>query len=817
MPLGIGTALWAVILPTDTTNMAQNPSFEFGTSDWGTVTAGTIGTTSAFQQFGAWSGSFAPTSSTDCGARLLLGTQLFAGAWTISAYVKGQNAIPYRLAIAARGGASLGSATFTGGGTWARWAFQYTEVGGAAARDIWVTKANSADTGAIYIDAVQVESGSLTTYIDGDQQGGTWTGAQHSSPSARTGQYRGGGSVIALADIGLQVDQMPGAGVMPIEDSAQSYAITDGAQFQRQRAATRTFTLTAKPIVGTSLADFHVTRRTIWDAFKPDLVTNQQPVRFLYVGGQGTVQIDGYYAKGMELGNMDGVIAENAAISFAAYDPYWYTPTQQGTTLAPRVNLGSTNFIVKRSPQGVWGTLGASGTTIQHSTNAMEVRAIAINPAGTVFFGGNWGTVGGTVRTSIAMYYPALNTFGTLDAGTIGVGGAAGTVSALALSPSGTLYIGGRFNVVGGTAILAFCQWNGVNYGSVIGGTISGASADFVRALEYAGNGSLWIAGSITSLNGTTARHLGFWSNGASGTAGSIGGPVLALSQGGDGRMFFGGNFTGIAGQLGSYVGFSKDGALGTLSGGPLSDVVEALATTPSGVEYVGGDFTAPGLRTLSWNGVAYTEQGNGLNGRVWGLLSNAIDNSVIAAGEFTAATDNPLLGCIGQWNSNIWTPYDIDLAGAGLSNGTAFVVAQGGDNTIYVGGRFSGTSTAASVGSIVNNGRSFVYPMLRLRNLSGTADIYQLLNVTTGNIIYFNYKMQPGEITLLTLAPGSRSFQSSFQGNVFGKILPSSNLATWGLLPGRNLISFFSNNDSLEASLFWTPRGASIDSGTIF
>ena len=106
---------------------------------------------------------------------------------------------------------------------------------------------------------------------------------------------------------------------------------------------------------------------------------------------------------------------------------------------------------------------------------------------------------------------------------------------------------------------------------------------------------------------------------------------------------------------------------------------------------------------------------------------------------------------------------------------------------------------------------------MLRLRNLAtGTARVYQLLNTTTGDGIYFNYSMLPSEQMLLTLQPGARSCQSSAFGNVFGQIQPGSNLVTLGLLPDMNYVSFFSDNDSFEASLFWQNRGWAIDSGTI-
>jgi hypothetical protein len=140
-------------------------------------------------------------------------------------------------------------------------------------------------------------------------------------------------------------------------------------------------------------------------------------------------------------------------------------------------------------------------------------------------------------------------------------------------------------------------------------------------------------------------------------------------------------------------------------------------------------------------------------------------------------------------------------------------------DNSLYIAGDFSGLASCAAIGTAVNAGHAAVYPTLRLRNLSasGTARIYQLVNTTTGNGLYFNYTMQPGEQATLILQPGERSFQSSAFGNIFGKILPGSNLASFNLLPGTNYLSFFSDNTSLEASIFWQSRGWSSDGGTVY
>jgi hypothetical protein len=705
-------------------------------------------------------------------------------------------------------------------GNWDQVTCQYTETS-SNNRAVLITARQTGDGTLFYIDGLQVEQGFRTTYIDGDQAGGTWLGGQHVSPSIRSGQYRGGGSVIALADLGLSVDQQLGAGMPPIENSSQSYAVIDGAQYQRTRASARHFTLTVKPIVGTSLADFHVTRRTLIDVFKPDLVTPQQPTRFIYVGGQGTVQADGYYEKGLELGNMDGVIAENAAISFAAYDPYWYAPTQQGTTLAAKVSLGSVNYMARRSPLGAWGTMGqTSGTTIQ-PTGAIPtaIRAFIQNPGGTVFFGGGFGTLAGTRGHHVGMYFPTTNLFGTLQGGTIPF--TDGPVLAFAQNPSGTLFIGGAITSVAGTVAAALIRWTGA-FGTLQGGTI--VTGGNIRTLLYSPFGTLFFGGDFANVQGTAnSKNIAMWA-GAFGTlGGTANNAVLSLAWGLDNRLFLGGAFTNLGGTVGTTIGFWKSGTFGTMnSTNAPAFGVTALGVGPSGQLYEAGDFTIAGggsaLRSAVWNGVQHQPLGGGLGGDSWSLAVDRATGKITYGGAFLTAGSISAPANYAVWNGASWTLPDIAFTGGGFANGTIYAMLQTPDGALYVGGDFSGTTTAAAVGTIINTGRAQVYPTMRIRNLgAGTARLYQLLNVTTGDGIYFNYVMQGGESALLTLQPGARSFQSSAQGNVFGLILPGSNLSTWALLPGTNYVSHFNDGGTVETSFFWTPRSWSIDGGTVY
>ncbi len=806
MPLGIGSALFAVVSPVEKTNLCTNPSGEFGTSGWTFVESAVIGTSSAFQQFGAWSFDVAPGVNGTCGVQSPAFTASNGSAYSVQARVRGVNGITYRMAVANSSGAGFvsgGTLTFTGGGTWHHFSISFTEPTGAS-RTLVVTKNASADVNHFYVDGVQFEQGSITTYIDGDQPGGTWTGAQHISTSTRTGQYRGGGSVIALADLGLQVDQMIGVGMPPIENSSQSYAITDGAQFQRQRAASRQFTLTAKPIIGTSLGDFHITRRTLIDAFKPDLVTPQQPIRFLYVGGQGTVQYDAYYENGLELGNMDGVIAEDAAIKFVGYDPYWYFPTQQGTTLTARTALGSVNYVAARDSLGRWGTLGVAGLTFNAVVRSMAYRLLD----GNIYVGGDFGSAGGTANANyLASYDPSANRFGTLN-GTITTGAQAG-VQSISISPAGSIFFVGSFLGVGGTTSRNVGQYSGA-YGT-LGGSVINVAVDPILTSLHA-NGTFFIGGNYNTIGGTTHQGAGFWTSAGFGTLtnGTVT-KVTAFGWGLDNKLYMAGSFATAGGTANANSVASWNGTFGTLNGG-LAGVgsVLTLAVALDGRIYASGSSSSAANCFNVWNGVQWSRVGGGITEQPSQILRFGSDGNIFAFG-MGSVVQQPYIKFLTVWNGAAYLPLDITI------NNTIRASVYTANQALYVGGDFNGTFHAASVVPLVNTGRSVTYPTLRLRNLSsGTARVFQLLNTTTGNGVYFNLVLQAGEMDTLDLIPGERSFTSTYQGNIFNTILPGSNLATLALAPGTNYISFFADNDSLEASFFWQPRSWSIDGGTI-
>lgn len=820
MPLS-GSAFWACLLPFEQTTILSNPSFERGTTGWGTIQAGTIGTSSAFQQFGAWSGSVAPTSNGTAGARSPTFTAGNGTFYTASAYIRGANGIPYRFGVGDSNGANIvGSTTFTGGGTWHRYSFSWTESAGAT-RALAFKKDASADTSAFYIDEVNVTPGGLSTPIDGDQEGCYWLGEPHNSPSTRSGTYRGGGSIVALEDLGLKPDEHMGIGMPPQEITSQSYALQAGAEYQRSRSGERPFTLTFSPILGNSLQDFHVTRKDIINAFKPDLVTPQQPVRFWYTGGQGTVQIDAVYHSGLELGEMDGPMAENGAVKFVAHDPYWRSVVQQGVSLADsaggggRTLIGSTNYIAYRDRIGRWGSLPGGGL------NGEVMELLPVN--GTVFVAGQFGSAGGTVARLIAQWSELATAWGTLTGGTL-VGG--DTVYALAWSPAnnGTLFAGGNFNTAAGTVnSRALAAWT-TAWGT-LGGTVTPATLG-VRALKYNTYGTLFVGGDITAAKGTAAFGIAMltaintWGTLTNGTLG--GGAITPLVDGivqatPTQKVIVTGDFDTAGGTTTNNIA-QWGGAWGTLSTGLDSDG-QSLAVGANAVVYAGGAFGSAGGYAApliaQWNNVQWSPVGVGLaGGAAVRQILPLSDGNLIVVGDFNRSGSVLFPDRMAIFNGYAFLPADVDLPGANQIQ----AVAQSVSGTTYIGGAFVGTAHSAVITQVVNTGMGDAYPVFKARNTGvGTVRIYQLTNTTTGFGLYFNHVLAAGEEITLVTESGERSFTSSFAGNIFNVIVPGSNITGMYLKSGTNHISFFADSGSVAASMYWTNQHDSVDGGTIY
>lgn len=832
---------WGAILPVEKTNLLRNPSLEQGYGDFAKNSWDTFaGRTSEKQTFGAFSFQTSPNTGGGSATKNIAWGPWTAGvgvAYTISVYARGTaynsgahslGSIPDPLFLRVASGTDVADAltfyanstvVFGANSVWQRYDLSYTEASGGARYLILQDGTNNNGTTGgkpgYFFDGAQVEVGSLTTYIDGDQEGCYWTGAPHLSESVRSGTSRAGGTVIALADLGFRVSESPGIGMPPLETTAQSFALTDGAEFQRQRAKERVFTL-AGFVQGTATQtriSLHQQRQVLIDALKIDLVSPQQPTRFWYVGGAGTVAIDAVMDAGLgfDLNIGEDGFTESPGVRFIAHDPFFYATTDQGTALAASVNLGSTNYAAYRDPLGRWGTMGVNGTTVSG-----QVFAVGIDLGGTVFYGGQFLTAGGTRSPAIAMYLPTTGRWGTLTGGTIDGSGQA--VQAIAFTPSGTLFVGGLWDSVGGTTAPNVGQWNGA-WGTLGPGTVNNQ----VLTLEYTVFGTLFAGGVFTQVGGTQAPRIAMWTPARWGTlvGGTVNNTVYTITSDVRGTVYTGGDFTEAGGTAGARFLALWNGAWGSFTGGTVNTRVYALAFGQNGILYVGGVFYLAGGGTTgpiaNWNQTSFTGIGGGLSLTSGSAQVNRIlslnNGQLLASGVFNRANTRIVNDNFAQFNNAAWLTTDIDVGNTAVP---IYGMAQGGGGTVYIGGGFTGTATAASVTQIYNTGRTETYPVFVMRNTSsGTARLYQLINTLTGDAVYFDLALLPGEVATLELSPLERTLVTSFRGNSFSAILPGSRLSTLRLLPGTNWISCFADTTNLVTSIYWRPRSWSADAGT--
>lgn len=168
--------------------------------------------------------------------------------------------------------------------------------------------------------------------------------------------------------------------------------------------------------------------------------------------------------------------------------------------------------------------------------------------------------------------------------------------------------------------------------------------------------------------------------------------------------------------------------------------------------------------------------------------------------GTFTTAGPISLPDSIVRWSGSAFTPMEINLPGTT----TIETILTAPDGTIYIGFNTNGSATAAGITSVTNNGTARAYPALTITGpTSGTSQIYQLLNATTGKALYLNLTMSAGETVTIRTSPQGATLQSTFRGDITSAILPGSS-QDFALVPGVNSISFFASAATVAAVLRW-------------
>ena len=801
-----------LIVPFARTNEVINPSVETNLTGWNNG-AGSIARTTAQQYHGAYSVIYTPSAAVNDGPFYSPIATTTGQTRAISVKVLGAPGVPYKLSVANTTPADLVAVPFIGTGSW-QWIWLFFTETSSANRRIYITKNNSASVASFYIDGLQSEvCGSegvfVTTYIDGDQLGFVtpqspaaylWSGTPHGSTSSRSGQTRAGGRIVRFKDFGFFLSAVIGLGLATPRNEALAYGQLDGAQYNNTVKPTRSVSFVGR------WGDYTPTAMDSGEArlarqIDRDRIATRQPLALCLQARYCNQDIGEFvtipraiYASGLE-GTTQELPTEAGNITFSQYFPY-VVGRDGGVSLTVQQTITNTNLIAQRPPTGQWAALGTG-------MDANGVFALLQSPAGILYAGGAFLDAGGSGADDIASWDGT--TWSTLGGATALNGQV--QLHGLAMGPSGILYVVGFFTNAGANASADFiATWNGAAWGN-----LSTGSSGNMYAVTVGNDGQVYAGGlAANTLGGVAVAGIGRWSGAAWNAMGTgiPSGIVQKLLTGPDGAIYAGGSFPSIGG-VGSTAGLGKwNGSawvsIGTVAG--ASATIYDMAFGPDGTLYVVGDFTSVGgvaaSYVASYNGTVWTPLGTGADARIRGIAVSPAGN-VYVSGLFTTIGGITPPDHAAMWNGSAWVFLDIDTPWNEI-----FDIKIKPDGTLVLAGDTAGSSTAAGITTVTNNGTAETPPTIIIRGpSSGSSRIYQLVNTTTGAAIYFNYTIQSGETATLILDPKNLSFTSTFRGNIYNTILPGSQSAQFVLQPGSNTISFFAAASTVTAVMTWQTR----------
>lgn len=246
---------------------------------------------------------------------------------------------------------------------------------------------------------------------------------------------------------------------------------------------------------------------------------------------------------------------------------------------------------------------------------------------------------------------------------------------------NGTLFVAGNFTNVNGAGIAGLAKWNGSAW---INAGISGV----VYALAIDGN-NLYAAGGFTNVDGGGAgmTNIGYfdgsqWHALGGGVGSSSNGFARALAVK-SGQVYVGGYFTNSGSQAITNIALWNGSGWVGVGGGIPSLIVYALAFNGSDL-YAGGIFTQAGSTSVNniarWDGANWWSVGGGVTGSSAAVYSLAAFNGMMCAGGLFTNAGALTVANFAVWNGATWS-----AANGGVS-ATTYRIFNNGTN-VYVGG----------------------------------------------------------------------------------------------------------------------------------
>jgi hypothetical protein len=319
-----------------------------------------------------------------------------------------------------------------------------------------------------------------------------------------------------------------------------------------------------------------------------------------------------------------------------------------------------------------------------------DIAALAIDSLGSVYVGGSFSTIGGTARNGLAKVSGTGS--GALDASWNPAPSAG--VDTLAIDAADTLYVGGRFLAIGGQSRKYLAK---VASSGVVDPLWNPSADGEVYTILLDGN-QVYVGGAFFTIGAATRNFVAKLSSSGTGAAdtrwnAASNGYVYALAKGADGALYAGGMFSAIGGVTRNRLArlSADDGGADTTWDASADDNVLALSANADGSLVVGGEFANIGARQhLGFALVdpfGETNTGN-VDAEIPGHANETVeqaDGSLLVVGEFWKAGQQVRTHLL-----RIKPDGQLDPDWKPLANGFVYTLAQDADGSVYVGGVFT-------------------------------------------------------------------------------------------------------------------------------
>jgi uncharacterized delta-60 repeat protein len=268
-----------------------------------------------------------------------------------------------------------------------------------------------------------------------------------------------------------------------------------------------------------------------------------------------------------------------------------------------------------------------------------SVSALAVQTDGKILLGGQFSTIGGVTRNSIAR----LNVDGTLDTAFISGPSSYGVVKVLSVQPDGKILVGGWFGSMSGQPRNSIAR---LNADGTIDTAFNPNASYWILSMVVQADGKILVGGMFTTMSGAPRNYIARLN--ADGTLDTDFNPnansfVYSLALQPDGKILIGGQFTAIGGVPRNCIArLNADGTLDTAFNPNPNSSIYSLAVQADGKILVGGWFTTMGgvtrnqIARLNLDGTPDTAFNPDANARVDSMALQA-DGKILIGGSFTA------------------------------------------------------------------------------------------------------------------------------------------------------------------------------------